>query len=184
MQPEAKRTLRGALAGATAAAVWALQQPLDRRVFGVPYDDDDLLAGALIRNRANPARKPVGLALHVINGAAFGAAYARTASRLPAPAWARGPLAALAEHAATWPLVAVVERTHPGRDELPPLWGSGRAFAQAAWRHLLFGLVLGELERRLNQPAEEGEAPEMDEERASSNGHGAVEAIAAVGPRG
>ena len=35
------RTLRGALAGATAAAVWAAQSPLDKRVFGVDYDDVD-----------------------------------------------------------------------------------------------------------------------------------------------
>ena len=34
---------RGALAGAVAATVWAAQQPLDKRVFGVPYDDCDLL---------------------------------------------------------------------------------------------------------------------------------------------
>ena len=37
------RTLRGALAGAAAAAVWAAQQPLDQRVFGVDYDDAELL---------------------------------------------------------------------------------------------------------------------------------------------
>jgi hypothetical protein len=33
------RTLRGALAGGVAAAVWALQQPVDKRVFGCAYDD-------------------------------------------------------------------------------------------------------------------------------------------------
>ena len=44
-------------------------------------------------------------------------------------------------------------RVHPA--DLPQLWGSGRAFAQATWRHVLFGLVLGELERRLNPPEEE-----------------------------
>ena len=39
MSSTATRTLRGALAGAAAAAVWAVQQPLDRRVFDFPYDD-------------------------------------------------------------------------------------------------------------------------------------------------
>ena len=56
------RTLRGALAGAAAAAVWAAQQPLDQRVFGVPYDDTELLGKWLTRGRAWRA---VGLALHV-----------------------------------------------------------------------------------------------------------------------
>ena len=37
------RTLNGALAGATAAAVWWAQQRADMRVFGVPYDDAELL---------------------------------------------------------------------------------------------------------------------------------------------
>ena len=48
---DATRTLRGALAGAAAAAVWAAQQPLDKRVFGVDYDDAELL-GRLARVRA------------------------------------------------------------------------------------------------------------------------------------
>ena len=65
------RTVRGALAGAVAAGVWAAQQPLDQRVFGVPYDDTELLGKAVTRGRAWPA---VGLALHLLNGAAFGAA--------------------------------------------------------------------------------------------------------------
>ena len=78
---DATRTLRGALAGAAAAAVWAAQQPLDKRVFGVDYDDAELL-GRLARVRA-PATHPVGLALHVANGAAFGA---RLRQRRPEPA--------------------------------------------------------------------------------------------------
>src|SRR3954471_2664947 len=96
------RTLRGALAGAAAAAVWAAQQPLDRQVFGVDYDDADLV-GRLARLRG-PALRPGGLALHLLNGAAFGAAYANAAPSLPGPRWLRGPAAGLAEHLATWPL--------------------------------------------------------------------------------
>ena len=62
---------------------------------------------------------------------------------------------------------------HPARDELPRLAGSWRAFAQATWRHLLFGVVLGELERRLNPPPD----PEIPsyEHVVSSNGHGRLE---------
>ena len=53
---------------------------------------------------------------------------------------------ALVEHVALWPLIAVVESRSLATDP--------RAFAQATWRHLLFGIVLGELERRWNgEPA-------------------------------
>jgi hypothetical protein len=162
------RTTRGALAGAVAAAVWAVQQPLDRRLFAVDYDDTELL-GKLVTRR--PAWRPIGLALHLVNGAGFGAVYARAPRRGPLPPWARGPAAALTECVATWPLLAVSDRIHPARHQLPTLGGNGRAFAQAVWRHLLFGTVMGELERRLNRPA--AEPPEAtDGPNPSTNGHG------------
>lgn len=144
------RTLRGALAGATAAAVWWAQQRADMRVFGVPYDDAELLGTAVTRG---PASRPLGIALHLANGAAFGAVYANVAPVMPLPAWAKGPAAGMAEHLGSWPAVTLVDRFHPARDRLPTLGGSRAAFAQATWRHLLFGTVLGEVERRLNPPA-------------------------------
>jgi len=165
------RTLRGALAGAAAAAVWAAQQPLDRRVFGVAYDDTELLGKLVTRGAAWPV---AGVALHLLNGAAFGAIYANVAPSAPLPAWARGPAAGMAEHLATWPGTRVVDRIHPARDELPALSGDPWAFAQATWRHLLFGIVLGELERRLNPPVEVP-APPLDDELVSTNGHGSIE---------
>ena len=174
---DATRTLRGALAGAAAAAVWAAQQPLDKRVFGVEYDDAELL-GRLARVRA-PATHPVGLAIHVANGAAFGAIYANVAPSLPGPGAARGAAAGLAEHLATWPGAIVIDRLPLGRD-FPKLWGDPRAFAQATWRHLLFGVVLGELERRLNPP--EAEPEPIDAAAAASNGHGSAEHLVATGP--
>jgi hypothetical protein len=177
MPSTATRTLRGALAGAAAAAVWAVQQPLDRRVFGHPYDDTELLGRLVVRSGAWQA---AGVGLHLANGALFGAVYANVAPSLPVPPALRGPLAGLAEHLATWPGTAVVERVHPARSDLPQLWGSGRAFAQAAWRHALFGLVLGELERRLNPP-DEISLP-VDEAVVSTNGHGSVEHLATPGP--
>jgi len=161
------RTARGALAGAVAAGVWAAQAPLDKRVFRFDYDDPELLGKAVTREAAWPV---IGLALHLANGAVFGAAYATAAPRIPLPPWARGPLAALAEHLATWPLASVSVGIHPARDELPSLSGNPRAFAQATWRHLLFGVVLGELERRLNPPPEPEPEPLAD--AVSSNGHG------------
>jgi hypothetical protein len=174
MAMDRTRTLRGALAGATAAAVWAAQQPLDKRVFGVDYDDADLLGRLVARGRA---AYPVGVALHLLNGAVFGAVYANARPSLPAPAVLRGPLAGLAEHVATWPGTAAIARVQP---ELPQLWGSGRAFAQATWRHLLFGAVLGELERRLNPP--DSEPRLVDPVAAASNGHGSAEHLVSISP--
>jgi hypothetical protein len=179
MPSTATRTLRGALAGAAAAAVWAAQQPLDRLVFGHPYDDTELLGRLIVRSGPWQA---AGLGLHLANGAVFGAAYANVAPSLPVPVVLRGPLAGLAEHLATWPGTAVVERMHPARSELPQLWGSGRAFAQGAWRHMLFGLVLGELERRLNPPEEI--SPQVVDAIVSTNGHGSAERLATPGPAG
>ncbi|MBA3327496.1 MAG: hypothetical protein H0T43_04260 [Solirubrobacterales bacterium] len=171
------KTVRGALAGAVAAGVWAAQQPLDKRLFGVGNDDTELLGKLVTRGAAWPV---VGVAMHLANGAAFGALYANAAPHVPLPSWSRGPLAGLAEHLATWPLSAVSDHVHPARRELPPLTGDVRAFAQATWRHLLFGVVLGELERRLNAPAD----PEIPsyEHVVSSNGHGNLEHAGAAGP--
>jgi hypothetical protein len=165
------RTLRGALAGTAAAAVWAAQQSLDRRVFGVAYDDVELLARPF---QPSPVAYPAGLALHLVNGAVFGAVYANARQALPVPAVLRGPVAGLAEHLATWPATAALARV----DGLPALWGSGRAFAQATWRHALFGAVLGELERRLNPPDDEPRP--VDAGTAASNGHGPAEYVVSL----
>ncbi len=175
--PDRTRILRGALSGAVAAAVWAAQQPLDKRLLDSRFDDVELLGKTVTRG---DGWYPAGLAMHMGNGALFGAVYATLAPRLPLPAPLRGPAAALAENFATWPLTALTDRLHPARDELPQLFGSGRALAQATWRHLLFGIVLGELERRVNRD-EEPPAPEP-EAQYSSNGHGSLEHALSTGP--
>jgi hypothetical protein len=176
MVEAAPHTLRGAIAGAVAAGVWAAQSPVDKLVFQSRYDDVELLGKALTRGRAWPA---AGLALHLSNGALFGAVYATVAPRTPLPSWARGPLAGLLENFATWPLTALSDRLHPARKELPAISGSGRALAQATWRHLVFGIVLGELERRLNAPAE-AQVPRY-EHTPSPNGHGRIEHAVSAG---
>ncbi len=158
-----------------AGAVWALQQPLDKRVFASRYDDVELLGKAVTRS---DGWYPVGLALHMQNGALFGAAYANLAPALPVPPALRGPIAALAEHLALWPLGALTDRFHPARKDLPTLAGNPRAFAQATWRHLLFGVVLGELERRVN--AQPKPTPPEQEADFSSNGHGTLEHAVSV----
>jgi hypothetical protein len=169
------RTLKGALAGGVAALAWAFQQPLDKLVFRSRYDDVELLGRAI---RPGPGWYRIGLVLHLQNGALFGAVYANVASGLPIPPRLRGPAAALAENFAFWPLVGLTDRFHPARGQLPTLSGSRRAFAQATWRHLLFGFVLGELEQRLN--ADEGAPPGPAPDYAS-NGHGSLErAVSAV----
>lgn len=155
------RTLRGALAGIVGAAVWLAQQPLDRRVFGVDHDDAELLGRLVARGR--PEAPAIGALLHLQNGALFGALYAGVAPSIPVPPALRGPLAGLLEHVVTWPALALID---------PALFRSGRGFAQSAWRHALFGLVVGELERRLNPPAAELEP--VDEAAVASNGHGSA----------
>jgi hypothetical protein len=163
------RTLRGAVSGAVAVGLWTIQQPLDKRVFGCRYDDVELLGKAVTRGER---WHPIGLAMQIQNGALFGAVYANLAPALPIPPVLRGPAAALAEHFALWPLGALSDRFHPARNELPALSGNRRAFYQAIWRHLLFGVILGELERRLNAEPETAPPVEAD---YSSNGHGRIE---------
>jgi hypothetical protein len=161
---ELRRIPSGALAGAVAAGVWAAQQPLDKRLFGSDYDDLELLGKLVTRDSGWQA---AGLAIHVANGAAFGAVYTLVRPLIPGPAQTAGPVAGLAEHLATWPLMGLVNRS---------LASSRRAFLQSAWRHLLFGLVLGELERRLNPI---GQFEPLEQVPVSSNGHGNIEHAAA-----
>ena len=166
-----RRTANGALAGGAAAALWAAQQPLDKRLFASGYDDVELLGKLATRGSRWPA---AGLLVHVQNGALFGAIYAALKPLLPGPPLARGVLAALAENFATWPLGRLVDRLHPARAELTPLAGNMRALAQATWRHFLFGVALAALEDALNRP----EAAEPPPIPASTNGQGDLEAIA------
>lgn len=154
-----------------AAAVWAAQQPVDKLVFGCRYDDVELLGRALVGD--DDRYYAPGLSLHLINGGLFGAVYALVAPSLPGPAWAKAPALALGENTALWPLVRVIDRVHPARTRLPALTGNRRAFYQASWRHLLFGVVLGELERRIGPPAGSDGAA-IFETVYSSNGHGDI----------
>ncbi len=130
---DVRRSVNGALAGGAAAAVWAAQQPADKRAFGSGYDDVELLGKLVHRGQWWPA---AGLALHVTNGAIFGAVYAQARPFLPGPMVGRAVTASLTEHVSLWPLGSLVDRYHPARRELTRLGGNRRAFAQAAWRHL------------------------------------------------
>ena len=142
-----RRVRDGAVAGAAAAGIWALQQPLDIRAFGVAYDDTELLGKFVTRSRA---WRRVGIGVHLTFGAAVGAAYGAIAPALPLPPLWRAPAFALTEHMATWPGTRLLPAVHPAAADFPPLWGDHAAFAQATWRHLLFGAVLGAVEGRLS----------------------------------
>jgi hypothetical protein len=152
-----RRALNGAAAGAAAATLWALQQPLDKRVFGSHYDDVELLGKLITRGPAWPF---AGYAMHAANGAMFGATFALVRPRLPGRPVTQAVAAAMVENFGFWPLGRLIDRFHPACGQLEPLAGNRRALAQATWRHLLFGLALGLLESRLNgQPLPSPQMP-------------------------
>jgi hypothetical protein len=119
--------IRAAAAGAVAATVWGLQEPLDRRVFGCDHSDVELLGRG---------RRSLGYLVHAANGALFGVAFDAVRRRVDVDERRLALTLALAEHVALWPLMGLVDRA---------LVTSPRAFAQSTYRHALFGLVLGRL---------------------------------------
>jgi hypothetical protein len=123
--------------------IWALEEPLDQRLLRCDYSDVAILGKAVTRGR--PCWRAAGLAIHALNGALFGLAFhhARRIVTVDSRKLAVG--LALAEHVGLFPLCYFVDRYHPARGEpgIPPLLRNPRAFAQATWRHALFGAVLG-----------------------------------------
>jgi hypothetical protein len=113
--------MRAALAGAIAATVWALQEPLDRRVFRCDYSD---------------VRLAGGLGMHVVNGALFGLAFDFVRRRTRVDQRRLAVALAVAEHTALWPVLGLLD---------PEVVKQPRAFAQGVYRHVLFGAVLGRL---------------------------------------
>ena len=140
------RRLRAAGAGAAAATVWGVLEPVDRRVFRCDYSDVALLGKAVTRG---PHWRVAGFALHAANGAVFGLAFDELRRRLPVNPRRLAVGLAIAEHLTLYPLCYFIDRYHPARGEpgIPPLLRNPRAFAQATWRHALFGTVLGRLAR-------------------------------------
>ena len=118
---------RAAAAGAVAATVWGLQERFDRRVFDCDYSDVELLGRG---------RRSIGYVVHAVNGAIFGLAFDAVRRRVDMDQRRLALTLALAEHVALWPLMGVVDRK---------LLTSPRAFTLEAYRHALFGAVLGRL---------------------------------------
>jgi hypothetical protein len=141
---EAHRKLRSASAGAAAATVWGLLEPFDQRVFACDYSDIALLGKAVTRG---PRWRSAGFAVHALNGAIFGVVFDGARRRLAIEPRRLALGMALAEHLLLYPLCYLVDRHHPARGEegIPPLLANPRAFAQATFRHALFGVVLGRL---------------------------------------
>jgi hypothetical protein len=142
--------IRGAVAGAIAAAVWAAAEPALARALRTPYSDVRLL-GALVT--AGPLWRPAGVALHLGNGAVFGAVFERLGGR----GWRQGLVAAELENLLLWPGIVVVDRIHPDRKSgaWPPLAANARVAAYELATHALFGIVLGALlahDRRRPRP--------------------------------
>ena len=135
---------RAAAAGAAAAVIWGLQEPLDQRLFRCDYSDIALLGKAVTRRRGWRA---AGFAIHAVNGAIFGLAFDELRQHVRVGPRKLAVAAALGEHLTLYPLCYFVDRNHPARGEpgIPPLLTNQRAFAQATWRHALFGLVFGRL---------------------------------------
>jgi hypothetical protein len=119
--------VRAAAAGSVAAVVWGLQVPLDQRVFGCDYSD------VLVLGRGH---RPVGFVVHAANGALFGLAFDALRRRVDVDQRRLALALGIGEHLALWPFISLVDRS---------LVTSPRAFAQATYRHALFGFVLGRL---------------------------------------
>lgn len=134
--------LQAAGAGAAAAAVWGALEPLDRRAFRFPYSDIALLGKLVTRG---PLWRPAGWAVHVANGAVAGLVFQGVYEVVGGNLFWLAVGFAMVEHLLTYPLTLLTDRFHPARGapELPPMARSGRAFAQATFRHLVFGVVLG-----------------------------------------
>ncbi len=134
---DAGTVLRGATAGAVAGAAWAAAEPVAARALGTDYTDVRLL-GRMVTERG---WVPAGIALHVANGAAFGAAFAVAGGRGPRA----GATWALTESVLVWPGMALLDRVHPDRrsGRWPRLLTSPRIFLQETLMHGLFGVVLG-----------------------------------------
>jgi hypothetical protein len=135
--------MRAAAAGAVAATVWGLLEPLDAKLFRSDYRDVALLGKLVTSGRG---WKPAGYALHAANGALFGLGFEAVRSRSGIGPRRLAVGLAFAENLVLYPLAILADRKHPRRGDrdVGPLW-SRRVLAQETFRHVVFGLVLGTL---------------------------------------
>jgi hypothetical protein len=138
--------LRAVGAGAVAALVWGALEPLDRRIFRHDYSDVAVLGKAFTQG---PGWRPLGFAIHALNGAIFGLIYYEIARRVSRDPRRLALDLALLEHLTLFPTGQLVDRHHPARGEpgVERLF-SLPALGQATIRHALFGKLLGALANR------------------------------------
>ena len=118
---------RAAAAGAVAATVWGVLEPLDQRLFRCSYSDVELVGFG---------RRRLGFVVHATNGALFGLAFEAVRRRVELDERRLAVALALGEHAALWPVLLLLDQR---------VTTSRRAFVQGTFRHAIFGLVLGRL---------------------------------------
>jgi hypothetical protein len=146
---------RALAAGVAGAVAYLAAQALDRRLAN-PRSNDMILLGGLVTRR-EPVWTPLGTIMHLLTGATFGVIFETVvAPRLRGPYWLRGIMMAQAENVALWPLVILMDRLHPAVESgaLAPM-NRPVYFAQAAWRHLALGAVMGLV---LGAPADDDDA--------------------------
>src|SRR5919201_7071824 len=95
---------RAAAAGAAAATVWGLLEPLDERLFRSDYRDVALLVKLVTSGRG---WKAAGFALHAANGALFGLAFEAVRQRTRLGPRPPPPRPAPAAEGAPYPLPAL-----------------------------------------------------------------------------
>jgi hypothetical protein len=136
------RTLKAAAAGVIAAGIWAASEPLIRRYSHAVHSEPRLVGGVLA---PEPYTVPVGLVVHLMNGAVFGVAFDRLGRR----GVVQGVAAAQFENAVLWPTLIGFDKLLPDvkSGNWPPLLTDRRALAHEVAGHAVFGAVLGTLIR-------------------------------------
>src|SRR6478735_3994607 len=131
------RTLRAAAAGAAAAGFWAALEPGLRGFSHSPHSEPRLVGRMLAPERY---WLPVGLGVHLLNGAAFGMLFDRLGGRGIVPAVA----AAQIENACLWPALRIVDALHPDVCDgtWPELAQDSSVLVHEVAGHVVFGVAL------------------------------------------
>lgn len=142
------RIIAGSVAGIAAAGAYMVEQAIDLRIFGHATDDRVLLGRLVTGN--NDVARPLGLAMHLANGAIAGVIYVLVAEPvLPGPPLARGVTFIMVENCILYPL-ARFEELHPAiRDGSLSSYWTPAGCAQQLLRHIAFGVVLGPVAARM-----------------------------------
>lgn len=153
MKNQALRRQRdGATAGIGAGVVFAVVMLADLAVTRSRINDFRLIGGI-----GPLARfwKVTGPLIHAANSAVVGITYGTVEPRLPGPGWLRGLLFTLTENMLLWPIVVLLDRTHPAiRAGELPRFNTRMGFAVEMLRHAAYGVALGILFERSQRVTE------------------------------